>query len=160
MRVLRGILISLLVSMVACGPLDVVRIGPPGPGITTDTTSYVATPLGNGQYTVRVIATFTNPTDTAVPLDRCGSGSPPVYSVALLWPGNDRNDAAYAPIWGCAGVDPLMVPPKATRVDTIILHGPNVYSNTEQRYLGVLAGQFQIAYSGFASNAFEIKLPR
>jgi hypothetical protein len=109
---------------------------------------------------VRLVLTYRNPADTAVTLDRCLPAEPyPIYSVQLVLPKNAEG-AAYNPGWACVGgVSPIVIGPKATRIDTITLHGPTAYDNQTHRYVGVLAGLFRLGYGGQASNGFTINLP-
>ena len=133
---------------------------PPATVLRTDSSSYAATATGFGQVEVRLILTYRNPADTAVALDRClPAESYPIYSVELVLPANAEG-AAYNPGWACVGgVSPIVIAPKATRIDTITLHGPTAYDNQAHRYLGVLAGVFRIGYGGQSSNGFTIKVP-
>jgi hypothetical protein len=128
--------------------------------LRTDLSSYTATATGFGQVEVRLILTFGNLADTAVSLDRCvPEESYPIYLVDLVLPDNAEG-AGYNPSWACVGgVKPIVIGPRATRIDTITLHGPTVYDNQAHRYLGVLAGLFRISYGGQSSNEFTIKLP-
>ena len=128
--------------------------------LRTDSSSYVATRTGGVQVAVRLILAYHNPTDTAVALDRClPTDSYPIYLVDLVLPVNAEG-AAYNPGWACVGgVSPIIVSPKATRVDTITLRGPTAYDNKAQRYLGALSGIFRIGYGGQVSNGFSIALP-
>jgi len=128
--------------------------------LRTDSSTYTAIPTGFGQAEVRLILTYRNPADTAVALDRClPAESYPIYFVELVFPANAEG-AAYNPGWACVGgVTPIVIAPKATRIDTITLHGPTAYDSQAHRYLGVLAGVFRIGYGGETSNGFTIKLP-
>ena len=83
----------------------------------------------------------------------------PIYSVDLVTPASTEG-AGYNPSWACVGHNsPLVVGPGAVRTDTITLHGPSAFDNTTQKYVGVIAGTFRIAYGGQESNEFAIKLP-
>ncbi len=157
MRIALRRLISLgWLTGVACADPTAPARGP----LQTDADTYTAVAVGSGQVEVRLILTYRNPADTVVKLDHCVPAERyPVYTVELVAPASS-DGAAYNPGWACVGgVSPLIVDAGATRTDTITLHGPTVYDNTAQRYVGVLTGTFRIGFGGQESNVFAIKLP-
>ena len=133
---------------------------PSVPLLTTESTSYTATPVGNYQVNVSVVTRFENKTLRPIVLDRCTSASrSPKYGVSLVRPQNVEG-AAYDRIWDCvAGVSPIVVAPDETRIDTLTLLGPTIFQNQAKGYRGILAGTFRISYGGQSSNEFDINLP-
>jgi len=152
LRVLTSAALSLIV---ACSE-------PTAPTVTflhTDSTSYTAIVGGFSQVHVRLITTFQNPTDTLIKLERCDRSTPyPIYTVDLIAPASAEG-AGYNPGWACVGISPFIVAAGAVRTDTITLYGPNIFDNTTHKFVGVLAGTFQISYGGQHSNEFTINVP-
>lgn len=128
--------------------------------MTTDSASYTLVPIGNGLGRVRVALRYENRSSSEADLDRCTPTSrSPIYAVNLIAP-RDSEGSAYNPAWACVGdVSPIVVPPGASRVDTLSLTGPSAYDAAQQRYLGALTGTFQISYADATSNSFNISLP-
>lgn len=157
---MRSFMSVVVLALAACLPEKGLVLDPNAVGISTDSAVYTAVPIGYGQVVVRVITTFRNPTLGPVMLDRCTSAATsPIYDVAVTWPVS-KAGAGYAPIWACVGNDhPIVVEGGATRTDTIVLRGPNLFDNASQTYLGVIAGRFRIGYGGAGSNEFEIRIP-
>lgn len=133
---------------------------PSGLLLTTDSSSYTASPIGYSQVAVRIITKYRNPTNAPIELERCLPDTPyPTYNVELVAP-NDPQGAGYNPDWACGGPDKqIIVAPGDVRTDTLTLRGPSAFDNNLGKYLGVLEGTFRVAYGGQQSNEFTIKLP-
>lgn len=168
-------LVSSFAAFSACGD----SFGPPergGEAIQTDGVRYDATPTGDAapgfvDYELTVVATFTNPTDDTLYLDRCRPDSPgPIYGVDLIEP-EDPDGAAYDADWACVGHDrQFAVAPGESRVDTLRISGPNAWQGGS--YIGRLEGLFRLRYSVWMcadcgesapddlefSNVFEIRI--
>lgn len=145
--------------------------------LRTDRTAYWATyEQGEGtyrQYGFRVVAQLINLSHTTVYLARCYPQSPtPTYGVTLV-DGDDAWGAAYDGVWACVGHDQqIAVPSRGTRVDTLHVRGPNVWSGATGQPYGALTGLMQLHYeiqacrgdgacrlrTAGASNVFRVEL--
>jgi hypothetical protein len=131
------------------------------PALTTDRTSYLATNAGGEgayrMYVVTVVARFINPLDHPVYLERCFPNTPhPTYAVL---PAAGEAESGYNPVWACVGHDrQIVVLAGATRVDTLVLNGPNSWDGHTNEPFGSLEGLFALSYGGARSNAFQVRL--
>ncbi len=181
MSLMRRVMTEILVAGVAaCSSAGTEPVGAPPPGpFTTDAVVYTATKVRDGQYTLRVVARYTNSTSGTLYLARCYPSSPtPIYSVQLLTPGN-KDGAAWNPGWGCVGHNQqIVVQPSQTRVDTLELYAPNALDGITHVPYGAFEGTVRLGYGVLTcpgelpcgstpipdsmrfSNEFTIRLPR
>lgn len=153
------VLILANACLAACG--DSTATEPSDLILTTDSSSYTATPIGYGQARLDVIATFRNTGTTPVFLERCSSSSRiPMFGVQLVRPSSSEGSGYNNFTWACTGIGPFEVAAGATRVDTLTLQGPGQTDPKTGKFVGLLEGTFRIGYSGTpSSNEFTIKLP-
>jgi hypothetical protein len=128
--------------------------------LTTDSSSYTAVAVGNGEARIRVVTLLRNASSSPIELPRCfPTTAYPIYGVELVSPANSEG-AAWDPAWACVGHDkPIVIAPQTTRTDTLMLRAPSGVDGTTQRPLGVLSGRFRIRIGPYRSNEIEIKLP-
>lgn len=154
---------TLLILLATAAAWACVNSTPTSPSdllLTTDSSSYTATPIGYSQVTLRIVTQYRNPAAAAIALDRCFPTSPsPIFDVELVTP-KSNDGSGYNPAWACVGHDrPIVIGAGETRIDTLVLRGPNAYDPRLARYLGTLEGTFRIGYGGQRSNEFRVKLP-
>jgi len=116
--------------------------------LSTDATAYVATPgapIGAGrEYSLTVIARFTNTSPYTVMLARCYEDAPyPIYGVQHL---GGSEVAAYDPGWDCVGGYYFRVAPGATRSDTLSVRAPWGIDGYTGVPMGVFEGRFRLTY--------------
>lgn len=152
--------------------------GVPGDGaLRTDSISYVATSLGDGNYSVRLVVRYRNTASATIYLDRCFPASPsPIYFISQVL-SQDPSGSAWSPSWACVGhKNPIVVAPGASRVDTIELRAPNSVDHYTQKPFGAFEGWLRLTFeprncvsetscailddSLRTTNAFRISLPK
>jgi hypothetical protein len=164
---------------VAVGPL---RERPPAPSsqlsLSTDQTTYEAAPTMDEPpyfYTFTLVARLENRMARTLEVKRsCPSTYPepmPLYTVPAV---EEGLDSGYSPVQICSGYIPtpvIIVQPGATRVDTLQITGPHVWSGRTNQPQGTLSGRFRLAYElhpcvklsqcdELRSNEFEVHLRR
>ena len=79
-------------------------------------------------------------------LGRCGTEDPtPIYGVDPS--GDDGMDSAYNRFWGCSGHDAqFRVGVGQSRIDTLLIKGPNGWDGVPREPRGQLEGRFRIGY--------------
>lgn len=123
-----------------------------GLAIVTDADAYVAVPTERiwdfYQHDFRVVARTTNRTNATLYLQRCRPESTiPMYDVAFADTSMDRRRAAYSLAWACVGHDRhIELLPGAVRVDTLLLHGPNMWDGRTHAPIGEIEGAFRLSY--------------
>jgi hypothetical protein len=97
-------------------------------------------------YGFTVIASYMNTTPDTLFITTCLPNDPaPEYGVEAV--DDTAEDAAYDPVWPCVGHDhPIVVAPRATRVDTLRLDGPNVRDGKTFAPMGRFEGRFRLIY--------------
>jgi hypothetical protein len=141
------VFIALTLSSCTTGPDSGVR---EAVRFTLDRTEYVAAPIRDEppiRYEFQVIARIENQSDHTLYLARCFPDSPlPTFGVRLVAPRNPEG-SAYDPVWACVGHDsPIVIPPGATRIDTIRISGPNAFQSGSLIGFGQLDGVFEFTY--------------
>lgn len=117
--------------------------------VTTDKREYVAEPFHyarpwrNYRYRATVITTLRNTSSKTVYLQRCEpNDSKPMFE--LIPVAADESWRHYGTAWACAGnFNPIEVLPGRTRVDTLVIEGPNGHSSSGEVF-GRLVGKFRI----------------
>ncbi len=144
----RSFTLIALGCLCACAdPTGPAREGEP---VQTDATVYFARHMGgsgdDSQYGFMLVSRFLNAQADTVFLARCYPDTPyPIYGVHSVDTPHSKG-AAYSPFWACVGgSDPIVVPPGATRTDTLQVRGPNSWDQSGEP-LGVLEGVFQIGF--------------
>ena len=135
------------------GPGCTQGVGPDsGPlELRTDRATYLSTYLqGDGtyrQYGFRLVAQLENRSGTTVYLARWYPDSrTPIYGVILAGEGGSPG-SAYSGFWACVGHDhQIPVPAGATRVDTLVLRGPNAWDHATGQPFGTLSGRMKLRY--------------
>jgi hypothetical protein len=118
--------------------------------LRVDRSEYQATCIdGKGDdctYGFTIIASYVNPTADTLFIARCDPRDHgPEYGVEAV--DDTAKQAGYDPVWGCAGHDyPIVVAPRATRVDTLRLSGPNVWDGKTNKPWGSFDGKFRLIY--------------
>jgi hypothetical protein len=144
-----------LILVVACGTATAARnADPASSGLHTDRTAYVATRVGGEgvytQYGFRVEARFNNMSRDTLYLARCYPESPtPIYGVELVDTpaASFREGAAYSGAWACVGHDrQIAVAPHSSRVDTLLIRGPNAWDGVSHIPFGTLTGRMRLRY--------------
>lgn len=175
-----SILLAACGSVIGCGTAG-ESLGPAAvPGdraFRTDSTSYVATSLGDGNYLLRIIVQYRNTTPATIYLDRCFPDSPsPEFFVGSVIVA-DSWGPAWNPAWACVGHNrPIVVAPGTSRVDTIELRAPTAVDHWTQKPFGTFEGWFAVGFrprscvsetecavaddSLRATNPFRISLPK
>jgi hypothetical protein len=163
---LNGLLLvlPLLAGGWSCSPGDSIAGDRAAAGdLRTDQDGYVAIPasldLIYRTYAVTVVASFTNAGTSPVYLQRCYPDEPqPTYGVASLDAGPEP---AYDPVWACVGHNhPIVVGPGATRVDSLVLMGPNRWNGYTHEPFGRLEGRFHVDYgAGYCREIQGCELP-
>ena len=126
-----------------------------GIALVTDSVAYAATRVEDGsslpRYAFRVIARYTNRTNGPVYLARCYPDSPtPIYDVVEARQ-PEQSAVAYSPFWGCVGHDrQIGVAPGASRVDTLVITGPNASKSGMSQGIGATEGAFRLVYGAQA----------
>ena len=148
-------LAAVLTLAVGCSALSTAPGDPASSGLHTDRATYVATRVsGEGAYTqygFRVEARFNNTGPDTLYLARCYPESPtPSYGVELVDApaASDRERAAYSGAWACVGHDrQIAVAPHSSRVDTLLIRGPNAWDGISHTPFGTLTGQMRLSYA-------------
>ncbi len=118
--------------------------------LQVDDTEYLATCTeGRGdacRYGFTAVARYENRTADTVYVSRCQPRDrTPEYGVEVI--DDTTKDAAYDPVWACVGHDfPIVIAPRATRVDTLRIDGPNAFDGRMNAPMGTLEGQFRLIY--------------
>ena len=120
-------------------------------GLSTDD---VTLQLDKGEYVVTsgrtmsfaVIATLRNGGDVPIYQTRCVPTDPvPVYGIELVSPPNAEG-SAFNPIYSCGGNDrPLVLPPRTSRTDTLLVRGPNEFNGAGVGF-GQVEGTVALVY--------------
>ena len=148
-------LAAALILGAACSPAASAPVGDPASaGLHTDQATYVATRIsGEGAYTqygFRVEARFNNTTGDTLYLARCYPESPtPIYGVELADApaASYRDGAAYDGAWACVGHErQIAVAPGGSRVDTLLVRGPNAWDGITHTPFGTLTGRMRLSY--------------
>lgn len=97
-------------------------------------------------YKFTLIATYQNRRSDTVYVDRCKPlDRTPKYDIEPFPDTTQR--AAYARMWACVRHDsPIVIPPRATRVDTLKIVGPRAWDGRTNSPLGKLEGDFRLVY--------------
>jgi hypothetical protein len=97
-------------------------------------------------YGFTIIASYVNQTAETLFIARClPSDRGPEYGLKVV--DDTMKYAAYDPVWGCVGHDyPVVVAPRATRVDTLRLRGPNAWDGKTNQPWGIFDGEFRLIY--------------
>lgn len=150
--------------------------------IQTDETAYDAYWVWTRQdergYAFELVTQLTNPYPDTLYLDNCRPNNRhPIYAVRLVSASEGAEvseGAAYDPGWACVGHNrQLALAPGATRVDTMLLSGPNAFDGRTGEAFGVREGRMQIRFelqqcrgsancrlpdSLAVSNAFDVRI--
>ncbi len=60
---------------------------------------------------------------------------------------NITEGSAYDRVWACVGHEsPIVIAPRATRVDTLRIEGPNIFDGNTKAPEGMLEGDFRLVY--------------
>ena len=123
------------------------KLGPVTAGaFTTDATGYLARRLPGSlpRYQVRIISRFENQGTSTVYLGRCFPDSPrPLFSVVST----TTVESGYSQIWACVGHDrQFAIRAGETRVDTLLVEGPNIFRGGTNIPFGVSEGDFRLYY--------------
>jgi hypothetical protein len=125
---------------------------PPPAGIfTTNSTEYTARIVdsiySHPVYAVTVVTRYRNTTGATIYLERCYPTSPtPMFGVILVAP-TDSWGSAYNQAWACVGHDQqLPIQPGATRVDTLQLLGPTMFSGYTNAPFGLSEGTMRLSF--------------
>jgi hypothetical protein len=115
-----------------------------------DQTDYQAICIeGKGEdcsYGFTLIARFENQTADTIYVSRCRPRDrTPKYGVDAI---DDTTEyAAYAKFWACVGHNfPIVIAPRASRVDTLRLDGPQAFDGRANAPIGKFEGKFQLTY--------------
>jgi hypothetical protein len=129
-----------------------VPIGAPDRGVLrTDSIGYMARVVGNyygnNLYQFRIVARYDNTTAAPIYFGRCFQNSrSPIYSIVRT--DGPLASSGYNPVWACTGVeDFLILAPGASRVDTILVNGPNMFDGITKEPYGVTSGRVALRYS-------------
>jgi hypothetical protein len=148
-------LTAVLILVVGCSTATSAPNGDPeSAGLHTDRATYVATRVGGEgvytQYGFRVEARFNNTGPDTLYLARCYPESPtPIYGVELVdaSAASLSSNAAYDGAWACVGHDrQIAVAPRSSRVDTLLIRGPNAWDGITHTPFGTLTGQMRLRY--------------
>ena len=123
----------------------------PGVALRTDARAYVAERVGVPSSPYRqfaIVVSAQNYSRQPMFLETCSpSGTTPIDHVSLVDSDPADEGAAYGPAWACVGHDQqLELGPLQTRVDTILLTGPNSQNGITGEWRGVMEGRFRISY--------------
>jgi len=116
-----------------------------------DQTDYQAICIeGKGEdctYGFTLIARLENQTADTIYVSRCRPRDrTPEYSIEAIK--DSTEDAAYSKFWACVGHNfPIVIAPRATRVDTLRIDGPNAFDGRTNAPIGKLEGKFKLVYS-------------
>ncbi|MGE5749239.1 MAG: hypothetical protein ACM31F_04725 [Gemmatimonas sp.] len=121
--------------------------------VSTDKREYLAEPFHYARpwrtyrYRASVVTTLRNTSSKSVYLQRCDPrDSKPMFE--LIPVAADESWRNYGTMWACAGnSNPIEVLPGQTRVDTLVIEGPNGHSSSGQVF-GRLVGKFRIGLLG------------
>jgi hypothetical protein len=125
--------------------------------IKTDQTEYTAqyneTVYGQNRYKFPLTASFENRTGATVYLERCYPHTPyPIYDV-VLDNGSGRQESeldGYRTGHVCVGHDkPIIVQPGETRIDKLVIYGPNAWTSDKLITKEELTGQFRLTYRAY-----------
>ncbi len=132
--------------------------------LRVDQTEYRAACLrgrGGCSYSFTVVARYENRTAGPLYLSRCRpEDRTPMYSIPLIDDSaNATEGSAYDGAWGCVGHEsPIVIAPRATRVDTLRIEGPNIFDGHTMAPQGKLEGDFRLVYEvGTCSRGGEAK---
>jgi hypothetical protein len=122
-------------------------LGPvPAGAFTTDATGYLAHRLPGSlpRYQFRIISRFENQGTSTVYLGRCFPRSPqPLFSVVAT----TSVESGYSQVWACVGHDQqFAVRAGETRVDTLLVEGPNTFQGGTNTPLGMTEGDFRLYF--------------
>jgi hypothetical protein len=128
-------------------PAEPSDLGPvPAGAFTTDATGYVAYHLPGSlpRYQFRIISRFENTGTSTVYLGRCFPSSPqPLFSVVST----TTVESGYSQIWACVGHDQqFAIRAGETRVDTLLVEGPNTFQGGTNTPIGVSEGDFRLYF--------------
>ena len=119
--------------------------------LRVDQTAYHATcisvPKGEAcRYRFTLVARYENRAAVTLYLYRCRPGDrTPKYAIAAI--PDSTEDSGYDRFWPCVGgVPPIVVVSRATRVDTLLVEGPNISDGKTGEPLGRLEGEFRLIY--------------
>lgn len=135
--------------VLGCGEAPLEPLPSP---LVTNAAHYVAIPgarIGSSQeHSFTIIATFTNTSRFVVNLARCFPDTPyPIYDIVSA----DRDTSvAYSPGWACPGPSYFRVQPGLTRVDTLLVRGPNAFNGLTGEVFGLFEGRFVLSYNWHA----------
>ena len=133
----------LLASLGGCGD-DPAGLTSDDVSLQLDRSEYTAT--GGRFMSFTVIATLRNGGDVPIYQTRCVPTDPvPVYGIELVSPPNAEG-SAFNPIFSCGGNDaPLVLPPRTSRTDTLLVRGPNEFNGAGVGF-GQVEGTVALVY--------------
>lgn len=98
-------------------------------------------------YRFTLVARFENRSNRTIYLSSCKPDSPnPIYGLKLL-DENQSKRSAYGWIYACSGHNqPLSVPARSIRVDTLHVRGPMSWQHGTHQPTGIFEGSFRLLY--------------
>jgi len=150
MRALRrppSITILLFSGLTLSGSASLAQAPSP---LHVDKADYTATcieKVGNTcSYGFTLVARYENQTAETLYVSRCHPRDPtPQYGVETI---EDTADAAYDPVWACAGHDsPIVIGPHTARRDTLRIEGANAFDGKTNAPMGRFEGEFRLLYN-------------
>jgi hypothetical protein len=144
----------------------VVVVRPEQVTIQTDQTKYIAkyheTVHGQDRYKFLLVARFENRTGATIYLERCYPDTPyPIYDVVSDNGSGVQGSDGYGTAQGCVGHDsPIIVEPGETRVDKLVIYGPNAWTSESLVTKEALAGRFRLTYrTHFCRELYKCERP-
>jgi len=108
---------------------------------------------GQDRYKFLLTASFENRTGATVYLERCYPHTPyPIYDIV---PDNgsgiqESGSGGYRTANVCVGHDkPIIVQPGETRIDKLVIYGPNAWTSDKLIIKEALTGQFRLTYRAY-----------